>query len=98
MQLRFNAFDMETCIVPSLCTCDDVEIRDGQSESSPLLKRHCVDDLPSPLRSSGRHMWVEFESDSRSNEKGFNATFEAFGKVFFFHSMLLLFAFSFYHH
>ena len=31
--------------------------------------------------SSGRFMWIEFDSDSSSTEKGFSATYTAFGKL-----------------
>ena len=77
VELTFNTFELETCAIESICTCDDVEVRDGQTGSSDLLQRLCGDNKPSSLQSSGRYMWVEFESDSKTTRKGFNATFKA---------------------
>lgn len=77
VQLTFNTFKLEDCAISSICTCDHVEVRDGQTENSPSLKKHCGNEKPTPLRSSGRYMWVEFDSDSQTTEKGFNASFVA---------------------
>ena len=77
MQLVFDTFQLEDCVISSLCTCDHVEVRDGQTDNSPSLEKHCGNKKPAPLRSSDRFMWVEFDSDSRITEKGFNASFTA---------------------
>lgn len=77
VQLTFNTFKLEDCAISSICTCDHVEVRDGQTENSPSLKKHCGNEKPTPLGSSGRYMWVEFDSDSKTTEKGFNASFVA---------------------
>ena len=81
VQLTFQTFLLETCVIPSVCTCDHVEIRDGSDGSSPSLGRFCSDNKPSPIQSSGRFLWIEFESDLTTNEKGFSATYVAVGMI-----------------
>ena len=80
VQLTFRTFQLETCAIPSVCTCDHVEVRDGQTASSPELRELCGDNAPSPLRSSGRYLRVEFDSDSKTTRNGFNASFNAVRK------------------
>ena len=60
-----------------MCTCDHVEVRDGGSRSSESLKTLCGDIGPSLLRSTGQQLWVEFESDSKTTQNGFHASFKA---------------------
>ena len=80
VQLTFQTFLLETCVT-SVCTCDHVEIRDGSDGSSPSLGRFCSDNKPSPIQSSGRFLWIEFDSDLTTNEKGFSATYVAVGMI-----------------
>ena len=80
VQLTFTTFQLETCAVPSLCTCDHVEVRDGQLASSKELRTICGDKRPPSLLSSGPYMWVEFDSDSKTARSGFNASFKAVRK------------------
>ena len=56
-----------------------LEIRDGQSSSSVLLKTFCAEDYESSVFSSGRYLWVRFQSsdDEYQSGTGFNALFEA---------------------
>jgi len=69
----------------------NLEIRDGQSSSSDLIKTFCGHDFESSVFSSGRHLWVQFQSsdDSFQYGTGFHALFEMVNqcKVFilFFH-------------
>ena len=80
MRLEFDFFQLETCTVPSVCTCDHVEVRDGRDESATSLQKSCGDKKPSNIRSSGRFLWVEFESDSKTTQNGFLASFKAVRK------------------
>ncbi|XP_078357451.1 uncharacterized protein LOC144642360 [Oculina patagonica] len=78
VRLSFEVFQLETCAVPSpVCSCDHVEVRDGRDGSSKQLGRYCGNDQPSPVHSSGRFMWMEFDTDLTGNEKGFLANFIA---------------------
>lgn len=56
----------------------NLEIRDGQSSSSDLIKTFCGQNFESSVFSSGRHLWVRFQSsnDSFQYGTGFNALFE----------------------
>lgn len=56
----------------------NLQIRDGQSSSSNLLKTFCGQDFESSVFSSGRHLWVRFQSSDSSFQygTGFNAFFE----------------------
>ena len=74
VELTFDSFELENCFIPVWCTCDHVEVRDGKDRSATELDKFCGDDKPSSLRSTGRYMWVEFESDFRTTRNGFHAT------------------------
>ena len=80
VRLEFQSFQLETCTIPSVCTCDHVEVRDGRDATGNSLERSCGDKKPSHLRSSGRFMWIEFESDSNTTRNGFHAIFNALCK------------------
>ena len=80
VHLSFDVFVMEKCAIPSpTCSCDHVEIRDGPNVNSPKLAKYCGDENPGAIMSSGRFMWVEFDSDFFSNAQGFLATYIAVG-------------------
>ena len=80
MHLNFEAFVMENCAIPSpICNCDHVQIRDGTDGNSPKLATYCGDKNPGAVMSSGRFMWVEFDSDLFFNDRGFEATYTAVG-------------------
>ena len=50
-----------------------VQIRDGESESSPRLGRFCNTSLPRPLRTFGNQLWIKFAANS--NRTKFSATY-----------------------
>ena len=80
MHLSFGTFVMEKCALSSpICSCDHVQIRDGSNGNSPQLATYCGNKIPGAVMSSGRFMWVEFESDLFTNGKGFEATYTAVG-------------------
>lgn len=57
------------------CAYDYVEVRDGGSESDPLLGRFCGYDKPEDLKSSSNKLWLKFVSDGSVNKAGFAASF-----------------------
>ena len=81
MKVTFQTFDLETCNIPSTCTCDHVKIRDGKDGSSTELAEFCGGRTPglTPILSSEQFMWIEFDSDSSTERTGFNATYTAVG-------------------
>ncbi|MGH0167823.1 UNVERIFIED_CONTAM: hypothetical protein FKN15_053442 [Acipenser sinensis] len=54
---------------------DYLEIRDGISESSPLLGRFCGYDKPDDIKTSSNRLWMKFVSDGSVNKAGFAANF-----------------------
>ncbi|KAL9973788.1 hypothetical protein ACROYT_G020290 [Oculina patagonica] len=61
----------------------NLEIRDGQSSSSELLKTFCGQTYESSVFSSGRYLWVRFQSSQHSYQygSGFNAQFETVSQL-----------------
>ncbi len=57
------------------CAYDYLEVRDGNSESSPLLGRFCGYDKPDDIKSSSNQLWMKFVSDGSVNKAGFAANF-----------------------
>lgn len=57
-----------------------LEIRDGQNSLSPLLGNFCYVSFDPSVFSSGRYLWVRFQSEKRADElpyvTGFNAFYE----------------------
>nr|XP_057905222.1 bone morphogenetic protein 1-like isoform X1 [Doryrhamphus excisus] len=70
--LSFQSFELES---HDSCAYDYVEVRDGNSELSPLLGRFCGYDKPDNVKSSSSQLWLKFASDSSVNKAGFSATF-----------------------
>ena len=68
--LRFDSYKTESC------SFDYVEVRNGDSPTSPLVKKVCGT-RNSPLRviSNGPSMFVRFRSDGSVNYKGFRAVY-----------------------
>ena len=64
---------------PDFCSCDYLEIRDGNSSSDRLLATLCGSrkELPEAIYSSGRHLWVRFKSDGEVVSSGFVALFSS---------------------
>ncbi|KAL9987888.1 hypothetical protein ACROYT_G002266 [Oculina patagonica] len=74
LYLRFTSFALESC---RNCACDVLEIFDGNSTASPLIKRACGRQSPPRMFSSGRFLFVKFSTDSSVTLRGFNATYIA---------------------
>ena len=54
--LKLHVLDMERC--GKTCKCDYMEIRDGGSADSPVLKKLCGDKIPDPIKSSHNEVWI----------------------------------------
>ncbi|KAK7934166.1 hypothetical protein WMY93_005062 [Mugilogobius chulae] len=70
--LTFQSFEIER---HDSCAYDYLEVRDGNSESSPLLGRFCGYDKPDDIKSSSNQLWMKFVSDGSVNKAGFAANF-----------------------
>ncbi|KAK2853697.1 hypothetical protein Q5P01_006358 [Channa striata] len=79
IELRFSALSLE---LDHSCRYDYVEVRDGDSLSSPVIGRFCGDQLPPLIKSSGNLLHILFISDGYNNFDGFVFTFqESLGRV-----------------
>ncbi|KAL9988076.1 hypothetical protein ACROYT_G002476 [Oculina patagonica] len=72
--LHFGSFDLEYC---GSCGCDVVEIFDGNSGASSMIKRACGQQPPCEMYSSGRFLFVKFSTDGSATYRGFSATYYA---------------------
>ncbi|TNM91924.1 hypothetical protein fugu_018936 [Takifugu bimaculatus] len=70
--LSFQSFEIE---LHDSCAYDYVEVRDGGTESGPLLGRYCGYEKPGDVNSSSNHLWLKFVSDGSVNKAGFAANF-----------------------
>lgn len=76
VKLYFNDFDVEYCSTESEnCTCDYVEISDGQLLIDKPLAKFCGSEIPSDVTSSGRFVRVDLVTDELNTRKGFLAQF-----------------------
>ena len=56
-----------------------MEVRNGNSESDPLIGRYCGSSAPSLLNSTGTMMFVKFVSNSDAVfNSGFSATYTSY--------------------
>ncbi|XP_029108779.1 bone morphogenetic protein 1-like [Scleropages formosus] len=70
--LTFQSFEIER---HDSCGYDYLEVRDGNSDSSPLLGRFCGYDKPDDIKTSSNQLWMKFVSDGSVNKAGFAAHF-----------------------
>ncbi|KAM4631429.1 inactive serine protease PAMR1 [Polymixia lowei] len=73
IELRFSMLSLEA---DYNCRYDYVEVRDGDSLSSPVIGRFCGDQLPPPVKSSTNMLHILFSSDGYNNFDGFVLTFQ----------------------
>ncbi|XP_078364332.1 uncharacterized protein LOC144648698 isoform X1 [Oculina patagonica] len=72
--IYFTTFDVED---HAQCSYDSVNIFDGQNNNASLLLKSCGSNLPPPVYSSGRYIYMQFTSDSIVSGKGFVAHYRA---------------------
>ncbi|KAH8296515.1 hypothetical protein KR054_007352 [Drosophila jambulina] len=61
------------------CRTDWLEIRNGDSESSPLIGRYCGSRIPPRIPSYGNAMHLKFHSDDSIERPGFLLTYQQIG-------------------
>ncbi|XP_066579431.1 cubilin [Amia ocellicauda] len=71
--LNFTNMDLE---VHSGCAFDYVEVRDGSSETDPLIGKYCSSILPAPVTSTSNTLWIKFKSDASLTRGGFRAIYQ----------------------
>uniref|UniRef100_A0A4W6F2P1 Cubilin n=1 Tax=Lates calcarifer TaxID=8187 RepID=A0A4W6F2P1_LATCA len=70
--LNFTHMNLES---HSNCLFDYVEVRDGRTETDPLIGKYCGSTLPAPMTSSSNFLWIRFRSDSSVSRAGFRAVY-----------------------
>uniref|UniRef100_A0A8D0CLR5 Metalloendopeptidase n=1 Tax=Scleropages formosus TaxID=113540 RepID=A0A8D0CLR5_SCLFO len=70
--LTFQSFEIER---HDSCAYDYLEVRDGNSENSPLIGRFCGYDKPDDIKTSSNQLYMKFVSDGSVNKAGFAANF-----------------------
>lgn len=78
--LLMSNFNLKPSDLPQIerhdsCAYDYLEVRDGNSENSPLLGRFCGYDKPDDIKTSSNQLWMKFVSDGSVNKAGFAANF-----------------------
>ena len=74
MVLKFSKFSLQSGI-----NTDNVQLYDGQNETSPSLAVYSGDMVPPPsgVRSSSNELFVILKTDNKSNFAGFQASYSA---------------------
>lgn len=74
--LSTHRFVMLSLEFDYMCQYDYVEVRDGDSINSQIIRRFCGNERPAPIRSTGSSLHILFHSDGSKNFDGFHAIFE----------------------
>lgn len=69
--LGFEEFELEGGVG---CRFDFVEVRDGDSQYSPLLGRYCGNTAPLMMKGSSDKLWLRFHTNGFVTGRGFEAT------------------------
>ncbi|KAL9987886.1 hypothetical protein ACROYT_G002264 [Oculina patagonica] len=72
--LHFESFALE---YHRNCQYDVVEVFNGNSGASPMIKRACGRQPPCGMYSSGRFLFVKFTTDFSGTDRGFSASYYA---------------------
>ncbi|XP_023349117.1 tolloid-like protein 1 [Eurytemora carolleeae] len=70
--LKFQSFEIEN---HDNCVYDYLEIRDGDTQDSPLIGTYCGYKMPKDIKSSSNSLWIKFVSDGSVQKAGFSASF-----------------------
>jgi hypothetical protein len=74
INVTFDTFHLEE---DSHCAYDYIELRDGDSVSSKLLKSFCGDTLPETFQTSTNKLFVRFKSDATVQKEGFSMRWQS---------------------
>ena len=66
IEMTFDKLDLDTCSYGS------VDVRDGRRSDSKLIGRYCRHTTPTTVKSTGKYLWVEF--NSKYGKGSFKAT------------------------
>lgn len=75
--LRFNSIHLEDHLGSRCRTAyDKIDVYDGNTSASPLLKTLCGSMPPTSFQSTSNSLYVEFIADSRVQLEGFHASYK----------------------
>ena len=72
-----DLFELEQGTTQDSCNHDWLAVYDGSSQKSRLIGRYCGNTMPT-VRSSGRHLLVEFSTDWQQRRRGFQLHYITF--------------------
>ncbi|XP_074654352.1 uncharacterized protein LOC141908279 isoform X2 [Tubulanus polymorphus] len=80
--LAFDSFNLESH-GPIMCSdkLDHVTVYDGRQIPSLVIGRFCGDKLPRAMTSTGRHLLITFESNTKTELQGFHAKYQFYGET-----------------
>ncbi|XP_072010324.1 cubilin [Engystomops pustulosus] len=73
INLKFTHMDLESS---AGCSVTFIEIRDGDTETAPLIDRFCNSTIPAPITSSSETLWIKFKSDPSATRSKFRAFYQ----------------------
>ncbi|XP_044150585.1 LOW QUALITY PROTEIN: cubilin [Bufo gargarizans] len=73
INLKFTHMDLESS--PG-CSLTVMEVKDGSTETAPLIGRYCNSTIPAPIISSSNALWIRFKSDASATRSKFRAFYQ----------------------
>ncbi|XP_063003684.1 cubilin [Elgaria multicarinata webbii] len=73
INLNFTHLELESH--PS-CSWNYIEVRDGDTEMSPLISKFCGDAPLSTIASNSNSLWIKFKSDTSAHRSSFRAVYD----------------------
>lgn len=74
VELLVKDFELES---QGSCSFDSLEIRNGGSESSPLIGSYCGTTIPPRIQSFSNQIYLRFRTDSTTELKGFEIEWDS---------------------
>ncbi|KAK2531299.1 Cubn [Columba livia] len=71
--LNFTHMELES---HTGCSSNYIEVRDGDSEVSSLIRKFCDSTLMSPIISTSNSLWIKFKSDASVQRASFRAIYQ----------------------
>ncbi|NXD11879.1 CUBN protein, partial [Nothocercus nigrocapillus] len=73
VHLNFTHMELES---HTGCSSNYIEVRDGDSEMSPLINKFCHSTFMSPITSTSNSLWIKFKSDASAQRASFRAVYQ----------------------
>ncbi|CAH2282322.1 cubilin [Pelobates cultripes] len=73
INLRFTNLQLES---DGGCSLTYIEIKDGATETAPLINKYCNSSIPTSITSSQNALWIKFKSDASATRSSFRALYQ----------------------